>query len=145
MKRYFYLVFALLVAISANGVTPSMLQKCDISARDKWVDSVYKSLTPRQRIGQLFVPVIYFSQDKNYKTTINRLVKEYHIAGLLFGHGSVEKYATTINYAQSLSKTPLLITLDGEWGLSMRMKNTPRYPHNMGLGAIANGEFSPSL
>ena len=96
MKRYFYLVFALLVAISASSVTPSMLQKCDISARDKWVDSVYKSLTPRQRIGQLFVPVIYFSQDKNYKTTINRLVKEYHIGGLLFGHGSVEKYATKV-------------------------------------------------
>ena len=138
MKRYIHLLFALLIAISASSVTPSMLQKCNTPARDKWVDSVYKSLTPRQRIGQLFVPVIYFSQDKNYKATIGKLVKEYHIGGLLFGHGSVERYATSINYAQSLSKTPLLITLDGEWGLSMRMKNTPRYPHNMGLGAIAD-------
>lgn len=138
MKRYIHLLFALLIAISASSVTPTILQKCDTSARDKWVDSVYKSLTPRQRIGQLFVPVIYFSQNKNYKATIEKLIKEYHIGGLLFGHGSVERYATSINYAQSLSKTPLLITLDGEWGLSMRMKNTPRYPHNMGLGAIAD-------
>ncbi len=137
MKRYIHLLFALLIAISASSITPSILQKCD-SACDKWVDSVYKSLTPRQHIGQLFVPVIYFSQDKNYKATISRLVKEYHIGGLLFGHGSVDRYASTINYAQSIAKVPLMITLDGEWGLSMRMKNTPRYPHNMGLGAIAD-------
>lgn len=138
MKRYIHLLFALLIAISASSITPSILQKCDSVTRDKWVDSVYKSLTPRQRIGQLFVPVIYFSQDKNYKATISRLVKEYHIGGLLFGHGSVDRYASTINYVQSIAKVPLMITLDGEWGLSMRMKNTPRYPHNMGLGAIVD-------
>ncbi len=138
MKRYIHLLFALLIAISASSITPSILQKCDSVTRDKWVDSVYKSLTPRQRIGQLFVPVIYFSQDKNYKATISRLVKEYHIGGLLFGHGLVDRYASTINYVQSIAKVPLMITLDGEWGLSMRMKNTPRYPHNMGLGAIVD-------
>ncbi len=136
MKRYIYLLFALLTTINVSSITPSILHHCDTSARDKWVDSVYNTLTPRQRIGQLFVPVVYFSQDKNYKTTINRLVKEYHIGGLLFGHGSVDRYASTINYAQSIAKVPLMITFDGEWGLSMRMKNTPRYPHNMGLGAI---------
>lgn len=136
MKRITLFLSFSFIALLTWSVTPSILQKCNNQKRDHWVDSVYNSLTPRQRIGQLFAPVIYYNRDNNYKTRIKRLVAEYHVGGLLFGHGSLESYVSVINYSQSLSKVPLLITFDGEWGLSMRIKNTPRYPHNMGLGAI---------
>ena len=136
MKRLSISILLCLIAISSWCVTPRLLSQCNQSARDRWVDSVYNSLTQRQRIGQLFAPVVYFTRDKAYKTTLRRLVAENHVGGLLFGHGSIDDYISVINYSQSLAKVPLLITFDGEWGLSMRLKNTPRYPHNMGLGAI---------
>lgn len=138
MKRIITVLLAVIFVISAWSATPKMLQQCDATARDKWVDSVYNSMTKRQRIGQLFVPVVYFKQNNQYKQYLQTLVRNNHVGGLLFGHGTVEEYASVINYSQSLAKVPLMITLDGEWGLSMRMKNTPRYPHNMGLGAIGN-------
>lgn len=136
MKRITFFISYTLIALIAWSVTPTILEKSDNQHRDYWVDSVYNSLSPRQRIGQLFAPVIYYSRDNNYKTRIKRLVEENYVGGLLFGHGSLESYVSVINYSQSLAKVPLLITFDGEWGLSMRIKNTPRYPHNMGLGAI---------
>lgn len=139
MKKHIILSLLLtLIASSAWGVSPSILSKCDTVARDRWVDSVFNSLNRRQRIGQLFVPVVYFQRNKQYKQYIRQLVRDNYVGGLLFGHGPLEEYASVINYSQSLAKVPLLITFDGEWGLSMRIKNTPRYPHNMGLGAIAD-------
>lgn len=136
MKRFSIALISVLTTLSSLAVTPSIISKCNTDECNKWVDSVYNSLSPRQRIGQLFAPVVYFSRDKAYKNTLRRLVAENHVGGLLFGHGTVDNYASVINYSQSLAKVPLLITFDGEWGLSMRLKNTPRYPHNMGLGAI---------
>ena len=138
MKKYILTLLVALVASSAWSAKPTILTKCDTQARDRWVDSVFNTMTKRQRIGQLFVPVVYFESNKQYAQYLQRLVRDNHVGGLLFGHGLVEKYVSVINYSQSMAKVPLLITLDGEWGLSMRMKNTPRFPHNMGLGAIAD-------
>ena len=33
---------------------------------------------------------------------------------------------------------PLLVTLDGEWGPAMRLKDAERFPYNMTLGGIDN-------
>lgn len=138
MKRFFSVILLLSLTISSWGIKPTLLLQSQSQERDRWVDSVYNSLTQRQRIGQLFVPVVYFSNEKAHLNNLRRLVAENHVGGLLFGHGTIERYVSDINYSQSLAKVPLLITLDGEWGLSMRLKKTPRYPHNMGLGAIAD-------
>lgn len=138
MKKYILILLVFLASSSAWSATPTILTKCDVRARDQWVDSVFNTMTKRQRIGQLFVPVVYFESNKQYEQYLRRLVRDNHVGGLLFGHGKVEKYVSVINYSQSLAKVPLLITLDGEWGLSMRMKNAPRFPHNMGLGAISD-------
>lgn len=60
------------------------------------------------------------------------------IGGILFSKISIQDHIELTNYAQSLATTPLLVTLDGEWGLSMRIANTTPWPRNMMLGAIQN-------
>lgn len=136
MTRLF--ISALLSVILAVPAWSTRLIDCrqDSDAQNRWVDSVYSSMTSRQRIAQLFVPVIDPTHPETAKSLLRRLVKQNHVGGLLFSKGSIEEYASLINYAQSISDVPLLITLDGEWGLSMRIASTPRFPHNMGLGAI---------
>lgn len=113
----------------------------DIESQRAWVDSVYKSLTPKQRIGQLFM-VDAFSSDPKAKTDkIKALIKEYNLGGIIFSKGGPMRQAKMNNEFQALAKTPLLIGMDAEWGLAMRLDSTYAYPWNMTLGAIQDNEI----
>ncbi len=137
IKRTTYFILLLLFSTTAWGSNILSAVK-DKSDQNHWVDSVFQSMTQRERIAQLFIPVVDPTKPETAKAVLRRLVKQNHVGGLLFSKGSLNDHATLTNYAQSISDIPLLITLDGEWGLSMRMPNTPRFPHNMGLGAVAD-------
>lgn len=101
----------------------------------QWVDSVFNTLTPRQRVAQLFVPRLDATNDAVWHRRIKQLVDNDGVGGLLFGKGTVETYGALINYARSCARVPLMITLDGEWGPSMNVKDAERFPHTMGVGA----------
>ena len=120
--------------------TTSLAKNADMKACQHWVDSVYNSMTERQRIAQLVFPKVVPTQGANSKSVIERLVKNGEVGGLLFTEGSIAQYVEMTNYAQSLSKIPLLMTFDGEWGLAMRIKNTQRFPTNMAIGAARDAE-----
>lgn len=105
------------------------------SSEEQWVDSVYQSLTLEQRIAQLvFVRANY--PDKPYLTSIDTLITRYNIGGVVFFKGDPVSQAVQTNYWNSLSKTPLFVSIDAEWGLGMRLSNTLKYPLQMTLGAI---------
>ena len=114
--------------------------KTDIVDEQRWVDSVFNSLSERQRVAQLFCPIIETKNDAAWRTRIKRLVQTDGVGGVLLAKGDIDSYKTTIDYCKSLASVPLLVTLDGEWGLSMRLKDATVYPKTMGLGAIANPE-----
>ena len=67
-----------------------------------------------------------------------RYVKEMKIGGILFHKGDPVTQAEVTNRLQGMARVPMLISLDGEWGLSMRLSGTTRFPKNMMLGAITN-------
>lgn len=139
MKRLFLLSSLCLAAhLFAYTAELSLLRRADTEAGRRWVDSVYNTLSPRDRIAQLFVPIVNPASGEASRNSIKLLVGGNHVGGLLFNAGTIAQFADLTSYAQSLSQVPLMMTLDGEWGLSMRVKDTPRFPHNMGLGAIAN-------
>lgn len=103
-----------------------------------WVDSVFNQLSMDERIGQLFMPVVDGSDSERNKKRIDELLENQHIGGILFYKSTPDNQAELTNYAQRESKVPLMISLDGEWGLAMRIANTTRFPRNMMLGAIQN-------
>ncbi|MBI4946155.1 MAG: serine hydrolase [Bacteroidetes bacterium] len=103
----------------------------------RWADSVFNSLTPDQRIGQLFMVAAY-SNEKKDTTGIKRLIDSCGIGGLIFFQGGPKRQALLTNYYQSVSKVKLLIAIDGEWGLDMRLDSTVRFPRQMTLGAISS-------
>src|SRR5687768_14630436 len=85
-------------------------------SRSRWVDSVYKSLSDTERIGQLFMVAAY-SGGKDYnEDTITQLVQNGHVGGLIFMQGTPEAQATQNNKYQKLAKVPLMIGMDAEWG-----------------------------
>ena len=83
----------------------------------------------------------YSNLDQKHEDFISELITKYHIGNLIFMQGTPVKQAVLNNKYQALSKVPLLIGIDGEWGLDMRLKNTFRYPWNMTLGAIQDNSF----
>ena len=130
MNRIFFYILSLAALItacgsttvesSADNATPpdTVISINDIANSPEakaWVDSVFASMSSLQRIGQLFVPVVDPTNHTAAKTTLRNYVATNSVGGLLFSKGSLNDYATLFNYAQSLAKTPLLITLDGEW------------------------------
>ena len=106
-----------------------------------WVDSVMQVLTPDQRIAQLFMVAAYSNKGEIHKEFISKLVKEYHIGGLMFMQGGPIRQARLTNHYQSIAKIPLMIAQDAEWGLSMRIDSTLRFPWQMTLGAVQNDKL----
>jgi len=107
----------------------------------QWVDSVYNALTPQQRIGQLFMLRAYSNIDSIEIRQLTRLIKEYNIGGLCFFQGGPVRQAILTNYYQNLALTPLLISMDAEWGLGMRLDSTISFARQMTLGAMRNEQL----
>lgn len=103
-----------------------------------WVDSVYNMLTPRQRVAQLFIPHLVIADNSAGRSMIRKYVESDGVGGLLLGQADIMTYARLNSYAQSLAEVPLMLTADAEWGLSMRLKDAPRFPRNIALGASAD-------
>lgn len=106
----------------------------DTRAMTQWVDSVYRSLSTEQQLAQLIMPIIYPSAEAGRINAEEARVRRYGWGGILYQKGMLRDQATMNARLQQVSRTPMLIALDGEWGLYMRLKDAPRYPRNMGLG-----------
>ncbi|MVX36750.1 glycoside hydrolase family 3 N-terminal domain-containing protein [Myroides sp. LoEW2-1] len=104
--------------------------------KTQWVDSVYNTLSLEERIGQLFMVAAYSNRNESHVQSLESLVENQHIGGLIFFQGGPVRQAKMNNRLQSLSKLPMLVGIDGEWGLSMRLDSTYKFPYNMTLGAV---------
>ncbi len=105
-------------------------------SENKWIDSVFNSLTLEEKIGQMFIMSCFSKEGKESKQYIKNLITKYKIGGLLFMQGGPVAQAKLTNYYQSISKTPLFIATDGEWGLAMRLDSIVNFPRQMLMGAI---------
>ena len=144
MKRT---VFLSLVAfsgfISIGGGTPSGQRKTlppFLEQPSPWADSVLASLTLEQRIAQLMMVAAYSNKDAKHINEVETLVTRYGIGGLIFFQGGPVRQARLVNRYQALARTPILVGMDLEWGLSMRLDSTMRFPRQMTLGATGDVE-----
>lgn len=136
----FTFLFLTLTNLHAQNalVVPNIMREADVDKMNYWVDSVFNSLSMDERIGQLFIIVSTGDNTAANKKRLENILEDQHIGGLLFSKGTPANQLVLTNYAQSKAKVPLLVTLDGEWGLAMRLGNTTNFPRNMMLGAIQN-------
>lgn len=110
-------------------------------AAKQWVDSVFKKLDKKERIAQLIV-VRESSRDGNGKpiffdSLVTNYIKKYNVGSLCLFQGNPVEQADYINKYQSIAKTPLMISIDGEMGLGMRMTDSVmKFPDQLTLGAL---------
>ncbi|WP_299113285.1 glycoside hydrolase family 3 N-terminal domain-containing protein [uncultured Winogradskyella sp.] len=106
--------------------------------QQKWVDSIYNSMSVKERIGQLFMVQVMSKNSDAANNKVVDLIKKEHIGGVIYSNGGPYRQAKLNNQLQAASKLPLLVGMDAEWGLSMRLDSTYAFPWNMTLGAISN-------
>ena len=104
--------------------------------QQKWVDSIYDSMNIKEKVGQLYMVQIFSNSDEKDKAAVRKLINENHIGGLIYSKGGPVRQAILNNELQAISKIPLLVGMDAEWGLNMRLDSTYAFPWNMTLGAI---------
>ena len=103
-----------------------------------WVDSVMLTLTTDQQVAQCIWIAAYSNRDVAHEVEVTDIIRKYGIGGLIFFQGTPEKQAELTNYYQKISNVPLLIAMDAEWGLGMRLTDVEKFPYQMTLGAIKN-------
>lgn len=135
MKRRLSLLlglsFLFQISFSQSYKTPPFL-KTDWN----WVDSVYASLSQKERIAQLIMVPAWSDKGEAHEKNIAYLIENYKIGGIAFFQGGPGRQIELVNRYQKLSKTPLLMGIDAEWGLGMRLDSTISFPYQMALGAI---------
>lgn len=140
MKFIFISLLLLSQAIQAQKTNP-LLDK-NKAEQEKWVEETYKKMSLDEKIGQLFMVSVFSSQIGTKNTEyIKELIKKYHIGGIIFSKGGPKRQAKLTNEYQSLSKIPLFMSMDAEWGLAMRLDSTFAYPWNMTMGAVKDNKL----
>ena len=124
-----------LFSINFVGFISFSQYKSNLSA-DKWVDSVFNSLTPEQRIAQLMVIRAHSNLGPEHVAKVKNDIQQYNVGALCFFQGGPIRQANLTNLYQSIAQTPLMITIDGEWGVGMRLDSVTRFPYQLTLGAM---------
>lgn len=137
MKKLPVTVFLFLLITSISSA-----QYQTTPAAYKWADSVFNTLNNTERIAQLMVVrgssissrgVVYFDKE------VNDVITKYNVGGVCLFQGPPVKQATITNNYQKIAKTPVLICIDAEWGLGMRMDSVIPLNHQLMLGAVQDG------
>ncbi len=105
-------------------------------SREQWVDSVFNSLSNEERIAQLMVIRAHSNLGADHVAKVTEDIQKYNVGALCFFQGGPLRQANLTNFYQSIAKTPLMVTIDGEWGLGMRLDSVTRFPYQLTLGAI---------
>ncbi|MBN08935.1 MAG: beta-N-acetylglucosaminidase [Flavobacteriaceae bacterium] len=141
MRYSFKILLFLLLIPSLYGQKLDPLISLDYLSQEKWVDSIYNSLSIHDKIGQLFMPMVFSDRDSSHLNETLSLIKRNKIGGIIFSKGTSKSQIEWTNLFQSNSKIPLLITMDAEWGVAMRLNDVLAFPWNMTLGAINDDDL----
>jgi len=134
----FLLAFTVFTAV-INKKIESPTDPPYINYSSQWIDSVFNSMTLEEKVGQLFMVSVYPNNEN--QADIDNIIKKYNIGGIIYFQGTPTKIAQLTNRFQSISKTPLMVAIDGEWGVAMRLDSVIKFPYQLMLGAIEDNNL----
>ena len=139
MRHIFIIICGLFCYSVLSAQNP--LVTSDSLGQQAWVNSQYAQMSLDEKLGQLFMVSVASNQSKQATDKIKNLIVQEHLGGVIFSKGGPVRQAKLTNNYQAVSKIPLLIGMDAEWGLSMRLDSTYAFPWNMTLGAIQDSSI----
>ena len=99
------------------------------------VDSALSAMTLDEKIGQLFMVAAYSNKDESHQAELEKLVRDYHIGGVITMQGGPEPQKKLLHRLQNAAAFPLLVGQDAEWGQAMRLDSTYKFPTSLTIGA----------
>ena len=120
---------------------PKEVEPAFLNVPTPWSDSLIMTMSEEQKIAQLFMVAAYSNRDKAHEKELAKLIKQYGIGGLIYFQGGPLRQANMCNRLQEASEIPLMIGIDAEWGLAMRLDSTVKYPWQMTIGAIQDNQL----
>ncbi len=140
MQRNLLYILIVSFLLTSTSVVVAQVQNPlltnDFEAQQAWVEKTYSGMTLEEKIGQLFMVDIFSNGSRRDHNKVRDLIKDHKIGGVIFSKGGPVQQAKLNNELQELSRTPLLVGMDAEWGLAMRLDSTFSLPWNMTLGAV---------
>jgi len=130
MKKLSFLIYFIFF------ISVSFAQYNSNLSQTQWVDSIFKSLSNEEKIAQLMVIRAHSNLGPEHVAQVTDLVKKYNVGAFCFFQGGPVRQANLTNYYQSIAKTPILITIDAEWGVGMRLDSVAKFPYQLTLGAL---------
>jgi beta-glucosidase-like glycosyl hydrolase len=129
----------LFASLLLTGLTSS-LQAQKMSEK-KWIRKQFSALNLNEKIGQLMVIRAHSNWEPNKIDSISALIQQYNVGGLCFFQGGPVRQALQTNHYQSISKTPLFIAIDAEWGVGMRLDSVEMFPRQLSMGAFSSSNL----
>ena len=126
-KIYIFLISCVTVLSAVAQTTPNLYRAVDKAKMNHWVDSVFDAISDDERVGQLFMVIANPKSDTRNMQRLMRYVNEMKIGGILFHKGDPVMQAEVTNRLQKASRVPMLVSLDGEWGLCQAFPRAWRY------------------
>lgn len=126
---------SVLVLLTSSGFAPVP----DNKAKD-WVDTTYESLSLDEQIAQLMMIEVRPTYGKVHLDQVRSTIQRHKVGGVIFFKGDPITQVRLTNEFQTISNVPMMVGIDGEWGLAMRLSKTTHFPYQMGLGGISDPE-----
>lgn len=125
----------LLSSLEISYSVPKHKEQISFQFDERWAEDQLKNLTLEEKIGQFFMVAAYSNQGERHLGDIEKLVTNEKIGGIIFFQGERANLKEAVSRFQAVAKTPLLIGMDAEWGVQMRLFNEERFPYAYTLGA----------
>lgn len=138
---FFFLLFFGIFGFQKAQTIANQDQVLYAIEKKAWIDSVSNTLSLEEKIAQFFMVAAYTNKDATHQKHINDLVTKTKVGGIIFFKGHPTVQAQWVNQLQAKAEVPLMISIDGEWGINMRLDSTIKYPRQLTLGAIQNNEL----
>lgn len=142
MKSFKILIFlfslSLIQAKAQDNSMTSVIWQGDTA----WASSKLKTMSLEEKLGQLFMVAAYSNKGPKHKAEILNLIEKHKIGGLIFFQGGPVRQAKLTNDYQKAANIPLMIAMDAEWGLAMRLDSTYKFPWPLTVGATKDNDLA---
>lgn len=107
---------------------------------ERWADSVLRTMSVREKIGQTLMPAVYSTSDEATLGLLRRYVEDTHVGGIILLKGTARGARLLSDSLAAMSAVVPFVAIDAEWGLGMRLEGTPVFPDNGRIGEEADEE-----
>jgi beta-N-acetylhexosaminidase len=116
-----------------------------LSRGQEWAQNQLNSMSLDEKIAQFFMLASWPNKGEEHQLEIENYIKNHKIGGVIFFQGKRNELNTAINRFQNASKIPLLIGMDAEWGVAMRISDEKRFPFAYTIGACNDTSITENL